>query len=81
MTLTHPLNRTHVSNIGPRMTPRALFLSDPTQMKYVKFEIQDLALFLHLTLISVKFDEFSERKSANKNMIRKSMKYIFLDLS
>ena len=43
--VTHPLNRTHVSNIVPRMTPRASFLSDQTQMKYVKYEIQDLAHF------------------------------------
>ena len=71
----------HVLNIVPRTTPRALFLSDPTQMKYVKFEIQDLALFLHLKMNSVKFDGLSEIKSANKNKRRKSKKYIFLDIS
>ena len=74
---THPLNRTHASNIVHRMAHSTLFLSDQTQMKYVKFEIQDLALFSHLTLISVTFDAFSEKKSVNQNMIRKSMKYIF----
>ena len=60
---THPLNRTHVSNIVQRTTPRAIFLSDPTQMKYVKFEIQDLALFSHLTLISLTFEGLFREKN------------------
>ena len=44
------------------MTHSALFLSDQTQMKYVKLEIQDLAPFSHLTLISVTFDGFFAEK-------------------
>ena len=60
--LTHPLNRTHASKIVQRMTPSAFFLCDQTQMKYVKFEIQDLALFSHLTLIIVTFDGFFKEK-------------------
>ena len=79
--VTHPQNGTHASNIVHRTTHSALFLGEQTKFKYVKFEIQDLAPFSHLTLISVTFDVFSERKSANKNNIRKSTKFCFHDLS
>ena len=34
---THPLNRTHASNIVHRMAHSALYLSDQTQLKYVKW--------------------------------------------
>ena len=44
------------------MTPSAFFLCDQTQMKYVKFEIQDLAPFAHLMLIYVTFDGFFKEK-------------------
>ena len=44
------------------MAHSTLFLSDQIKMKYVKFEIQDLALFSHLMLISVTFDGFFREK-------------------
>ena len=59
---THPLNGTFASNIVHRMTHSALFLNDQTQIKYVKVEIQNLAPFSHLTLISVTFDGFFREK-------------------
>ena len=59
---THLLNRTHASKIVPWMTPSAFFLCDQTQMKYVKFEIQDLAPVSYLTFTSVTFDVFFKEK-------------------
>ena len=64
---THPLNRNHTSKIVPRMTPSAFFLCDQTPMKYVKFEIRDLALFSHLMLISVTFDWYFKAKIHESN--------------